>query len=172
MYKKAEASFWTAEEVDLSKDLGHWEALKDEEQHFISHVLAFFAASDGIVNENLVCGTVFKYMQCEERKIYLIKIHQSFLCSEIQQIIELCNDYSPLYLMDVMIWIHCVTCRWRGSVKKYRLQRPDVSMDSRLLWKTSTPKCTACSSIPTSRTPNRGVYDKKSVLIQNDFFFS
>ncbi len=54
MYKKAEASFWTAEEVDLSKDLGHWDALKDEERHFISHVLAFFAASDGIVNENLV----------------------------------------------------------------------------------------------------------------------
>jgi len=54
MYKKAEASFWTAEEVDLSKDLPHWEALKDEERHFISHVLAFFAASDGIVNENLV----------------------------------------------------------------------------------------------------------------------
>ena len=56
MYKKAEASFWTAEEVDLSKDLAHWEELKDEERHFISHVLAFFAASDGIVNENLVCS--------------------------------------------------------------------------------------------------------------------
>ncbi|KAK5879575.1 hypothetical protein CesoFtcFv8_022678 [Champsocephalus esox] len=54
MYKKAEASFWTAEEVDLSKDVQHWEALKDEERFFISHVLAFFAASDGIVNENLV----------------------------------------------------------------------------------------------------------------------
>ena len=54
MYKKAEASFWTAEEVDLSKDLTHWENLKAEEKHFISHVLAFFAASDGIVNENLV----------------------------------------------------------------------------------------------------------------------
>lgn len=54
MYKKAEASFWTAEEVDLSKDLGHWDTLKSEERHFISHVLAFFAASDGIVNENLV----------------------------------------------------------------------------------------------------------------------
>lgn len=54
MYKKAEASFWTAEEVDLSKDLMHWEKLKPEEKHFISHVLAFFAASDGIVNENLV----------------------------------------------------------------------------------------------------------------------
>ncbi|XP_013855500.1 ribonucleoside-diphosphate reductase subunit M2 isoform X2 [Austrofundulus limnaeus] len=54
MYKQAEASFWTVEEVDLSKDLQHWESLKDEERYFISHVLAFFAASDGIVNENLV----------------------------------------------------------------------------------------------------------------------
>ena len=56
MYKKAEASFWTVEEVDLSKDLVHWDLLKKEEKHFVSHVLAFFAASDGIVNENLVSG--------------------------------------------------------------------------------------------------------------------
>ena len=54
MYKKTEASFWTAEVVDLSKDLAHWEALKEKERHFISRNLAFFAASDGIVNENLV----------------------------------------------------------------------------------------------------------------------
>lgn len=54
MYKKAEASFWTVEEVDLSKDLHDWYNLKPDERHFISHVLAFFAASDGIVNENLV----------------------------------------------------------------------------------------------------------------------
>merc|ERR1712242_122584 len=54
MYKKAMASFWTAEEVDLGQDLKDWDRLKDEEQYFISHVLAFFAASDGIVNENLV----------------------------------------------------------------------------------------------------------------------
>ena len=55
MYKKAEASFWTAEEIDLSKDLHDWNnKLNDDERYFISHVLAFFAASDGIVNENLV----------------------------------------------------------------------------------------------------------------------
>lgn len=54
MYKKAEASFWTAEEVDLSKDKDDWISLSDNERYFISHVLAFFAASDGIVNENLV----------------------------------------------------------------------------------------------------------------------
>lgn len=55
MYKKAEASFWTAEEIDLGKDMHDWEnKLNDDERYFIKHVLAFFAASDGIVNENLV----------------------------------------------------------------------------------------------------------------------
>ncbi|KAG6005484.1 Ribonucleotide-diphosphate reductase (RNR), small subunit [Claviceps maximensis] len=55
MYKKAEASFWTAEEIDLSKDLHDWNnRLNDDEKYFVSHILAFFAASDGIVNENLV----------------------------------------------------------------------------------------------------------------------
>ena len=55
MYKKAEASFWTAEEIDLTKDLHDWNnRLNDDERFFVSHVLAFFAASDGIVNENLV----------------------------------------------------------------------------------------------------------------------
>ena len=54
MYKKAEANFWTSEELDLSKDLTDWGKLNDNEQYFIKMVLAFFAASDGIVNENLV----------------------------------------------------------------------------------------------------------------------
>jgi ribonucleoside-diphosphate reductase subunit M2 len=55
MYKKAMASFWTAEEIDLSKDIHDWNhRLNDDERFFISHILAFFAASDGIVNENLV----------------------------------------------------------------------------------------------------------------------
>lgn len=55
MYKKAQASFWTAEEVDLGKDLSDWNnKMKPQEREFIKHILAFFAASDGIVNENLV----------------------------------------------------------------------------------------------------------------------
>ncbi|KAG1894305.1 ribonucleotide reductase small subunit [Suillus fuscotomentosus] len=54
-HKKAEASFWTAKEMDLSKDIHDWTSrLNDNERHFISHVLAFFAASNGIVNENLI----------------------------------------------------------------------------------------------------------------------
>ena len=54
MYKKAEANFWTSEELDLSRDLTDWGKLNDNEQYFIKMILAFFAASDGIVNENLV----------------------------------------------------------------------------------------------------------------------
>jgi hypothetical protein len=53
MYKQHEASFWTAEEIDLGPDRKDWERLSDSERHFISHVLAFFASSDGIVVENL-----------------------------------------------------------------------------------------------------------------------
>lgn len=53
MYKKHKASFWTAEEIDLGSDLKDWETLNKDEQHFIKHVLAFFAASDGIVLENI-----------------------------------------------------------------------------------------------------------------------
>ena len=53
MYKKAMASFWTAEEIDLYQDLDDWAKLNDQEKHYIKHILAFFSASDGIVNENL-----------------------------------------------------------------------------------------------------------------------
>ena len=53
MYKDQMAAFWTSEEIDLATDVKDWEKLTDNERHFIKHVLAFFAASDGIVNENL-----------------------------------------------------------------------------------------------------------------------
>lgn len=53
MYKKSMASFWTAEEIDLYQDLDDWNKLNDDEKHYIKHILAFFSASDGIVNENL-----------------------------------------------------------------------------------------------------------------------
>ena len=70
MYKKAEASFWTTEELDLSNDLTDWNSLTDNERYFISHVLAFFAASDGIVIENL--GMRFLHdVQCTEARFFL-----------------------------------------------------------------------------------------------------
>jgi len=70
-YKKAEASFWTAEEIDLSQDLSDWEnRLTDNEKHFIKHVLAFFAASDGIVNENLAENFLSEVQYTEAKFFY------------------------------------------------------------------------------------------------------
>jgi len=73
-YKKAEASFWTAEEIDLSQDLTDWENLNDGERHFITHVLAFFAASDGIVNENLAEHFVAEVQYTEAKFFYGFQI--------------------------------------------------------------------------------------------------
>lgn len=73
-YKKAEASFWTAEEIDLSQDLKDWANLNDGERHFISHVLAFFAASDGIVNENLAENFVSEVQYTEAKFFYGFQI--------------------------------------------------------------------------------------------------
>jgi ribonucleoside-diphosphate reductase beta chain len=71
MYKKAEASFWTAEEIDLSPDLVDWSSkLNADEKHFIKHVLAFFAASDGIVNENLAINFTNEVQYPEARCFY------------------------------------------------------------------------------------------------------
>jgi ribonucleoside-diphosphate reductase beta chain len=74
MYKKHEASFWTAEEIDLSGDMKDWASLNDGERHFISHVLAFFAASDGIVNENLAVNFMSETQLPEARCFYGFQI--------------------------------------------------------------------------------------------------
>jgi ribonucleoside-diphosphate reductase beta chain len=74
-YKKAEASFWTAEEIDLGADIHDWEnKLNDDERHFIKHVLAFFAASDGIVNENLAENFVREVQYTEAKFFYGFQI--------------------------------------------------------------------------------------------------
>lgn len=76
MYKKAEASIWTAAEIDLAKDLNDWNnVLNSDEKYFISHVLAFFAASDGIVNENLVQRFSDEVKIVEARHFYGAQIH-------------------------------------------------------------------------------------------------
>ncbi|RZK92051.1 MAG: ribonucleoside-diphosphate reductase [Pedobacter sp.] len=74
MYKKSEASFWTAEEIDLSDDQKHWDNLNSGERHFISHVLAFFSASDGIVNENLAVNFMSEVQLPEARCFYGFQI--------------------------------------------------------------------------------------------------
>merc|ERR1719150_790616 len=82
MYKKHEASFWTAEEVDLSSDNKDWERLSSSERHFVKHVLAFFAASDGIVNENLAAQFSTEIQLPEARAFYGFQMAMENIHSE------------------------------------------------------------------------------------------
>ncbi len=82
-YKKSEASFWTAEEIDLEADLVDWDKkLNDDERHFVKHVLAFFAASDGIVNENLAENFVAEVQYTEAKFFYGFQIMMENIHSE------------------------------------------------------------------------------------------
>lgn len=82
-YKKQEASFWTAEEIDLHQDPVHWrEKLNDDERYFIKHILAFFAASDGIVNENLAENFVNEVQYTEAKFFYGFQIMMENIHSE------------------------------------------------------------------------------------------
>lgn len=83
MYKQAEASFWTAEEVDLSQDVVHWEKhLTDDERYFIKYVLAFFAGSDGIVNDNLANRFMTEVADPETKAFYGFQIAMENIHSE------------------------------------------------------------------------------------------
>src|SRR6056300_1015198 len=82
-YKKSEASFWTAEEIDLHQDLTDWSTkLNDDERYFIKHILAFFAASDGIVNENLAENFVNEVQYSEAKFFYGFQIMMENIHSE------------------------------------------------------------------------------------------
>ncbi|KAF9037319.1 ribonucleotide reductase [Hymenopellis radicata] len=87
-YKNAESSFWTAEEVDLKADLYHWkQVLTKDEKYFISHILAFFAASDGIVNENLVARFSTEVQVAEARCFYGFQIMMENIHSEMYSLL-------------------------------------------------------------------------------------
>ena len=112
MYKKAEASFWTAEEVDLSKDLHDWHnRLNDDERYFVSHVLAFFAASDGIVNENLVERFSGEVQIPEARCFYGFQIMMENIHSEMYSLLIDTYIKEPkqrTYLFDAIDTIPCI----------------------------------------------------------------
>ena len=87
MYKQAQASFWTVGEVELGKDQADWQRLTKDERHFISHVLAFFAASDGIVNENLVERFSQEVQIAEARSFYGFQIAIENIHSEMYSLL-------------------------------------------------------------------------------------
>ncbi|KAK2604832.1 hypothetical protein N8I77_007730 [Diaporthe amygdali] len=112
MYKKHEASFWTAEEIDLSKDMHDWSnRLTDDERFFVSHILAFFAASDGIVNENLVERFSSEVQIPEARCFYGFQIMMENIHSETYSLLIDTYIKEPAqrtYLLNAIETIPCI----------------------------------------------------------------
>ena len=124
MYKKAEQSFWTAEEVDLQTDLKDWTRLNDGERHFIKHVLAFFAASDGIVNENLAINFMREVQLPEARCFYGFQIMMENIHSEMYSLLidtYIKDPAEKTHLLHAIDTVPCVTkkaewaLRWIGN---------------------------------------------------------
>lgn len=87
-YKKQEASFWTAEEIDLEQDIVDWEnKLSEDERYFLKHILAFFAASDGIVNENLAENFVSEVQYTEAKFFYGFQLMMENIHSEVYSLL-------------------------------------------------------------------------------------
>ena len=124
MYKRAEQSFWTAEEIDLHADQKDWERLSNDERHFIKHVLAFFAASDGIVNENLAINFMSEVQLPEARCFYGFQIMVENIHSEMYSLLIDSYIKDPIeknYLLKAIDTVPCVTkkaewaLRWIGQ---------------------------------------------------------
>ncbi len=111
-YKKSEANFWTAEEIDLSADLADWNhKLNDDERHFIKHVLAFFAASDGIVNENLAMNFVNEVQYTEAKFFYGFQIMMENIHSETYSLLidtYIKDQKEKDYLLRAIEHVDCV----------------------------------------------------------------
>ena len=121
MYKKAEASFWTAEEIDLSPDLSDWDKkLNDDEKHFIKHVLAFFAASDGIVNENLAVNFINQVQYPEARCFYGYQIMIENIHSETYSLLidtYIKDQIEKNNLFNAIDTLSCVTKKAEWALK-------------------------------------------------------
>lgn len=120
MYKKAEASFWTAEEIDLASDMKDWEGLTNNERHFISHILAFFAASDGIVNENLSGNFATEVQSPEARCFYGFQIAVENIHSETYSLLidtYIKDQKEKLHLLHAIETVPCVQKKASWALK-------------------------------------------------------
>lgn len=134
MYKKAEASFWTAEELDLTSDHKDWAGMKADERHFVSHVLAFFAASDGIVNENLAMNFSSEIQSAEARCFYGFQIAIENIHSEVYSLLidtYIRDVQEKARLFNAIETIPCVTRKANWALKW--LSRKNSSFAERIV---------------------------------------
>ena len=134
MYKKAEGSFWTAEELDLSKDRKDWENLNKDERHFISHVLAFFAASDGIVNENLASNFMKEVQIPEARCFYGFQIAIENIHSEVYSLLidtYIKDHIEKTHLLQAIDTIPCVKKKAEWAI--HWMESDEADFASRLM---------------------------------------
>jgi ribonucleoside-diphosphate reductase beta chain len=134
MYKKAEGSFWTAEELDLSRDRKDWDSLNKDERHFISHVLAFFAASDGIVNENLAMNFMKQVQIPEARCFYGFQIAMENIHSEIYSLLidtYIKDQTEKTHLLKAIETIPCVKKKAEWAIQWMESDEADFA--SRLM---------------------------------------
>ena len=119
-YKKELACFWTVEEVDLSKDLDDWNTLDNNERHFISHVLAFFAGSDGIVLENLGKRFLDEVQIPEARCFYGFQLMMENIHSEMYSLLidkYITNSSIKSKLFNAIETIPCIAKKANWAIK-------------------------------------------------------
>jgi ribonucleoside-diphosphate reductase subunit M2 len=134
MYKKAEASFWTVEEVDLSKDNIHWDNLSKDERFFITHVLAFFASSDGIVNENLAARFSNEVQIPEARCFYGFQIAIENIHSEMYSLLidtYVKDKEEKINLLEALDKIPCIQKKAKWAMRW--INDPESSFAERLV---------------------------------------
>ena len=133
MYKKAQMSNWTAEEIDFSKDMDDWVSLSENEQHFIKYILAFFAGSDGIVFENLNNNFASEVQYTEARSFYAYQEHNEMVHGEtysklIDKYIK--NPTEKKHLFEAIQTIQCIENKAKWAMKWFSRER---SFGERLL---------------------------------------
>jgi len=134
MYKKSEGSFWTTEEIDLSKDLKDWATLNENEKHFIKYVLGFFAGSDGIVMENLALRFMREIKIPEARCFYSFQMMMENIHSETYSLLidtYVKNGAEKKMLFEAIDTIPCVGQKAQWAMKW--IENDTASFASRLI---------------------------------------
>ena len=134
MYKKQQKCFWTADEIDFSKDYSDWEKLNENEKHFVKHILGFFAASDGIVNINLLERflkdvNILEAQICYTWQAAIENIHNETYSLMIDTYIK--DRFEKEYLLNAVKNIPCITKKAAWAIKW--INDKDASFSQRLV---------------------------------------